>query len=105
MLQIRDWFFLFLIIILIILSTSLAYYLNGVKILTGVGIGMQILGFVIMLINQQSFSIKDHELFNKIFNVRRNEPVVQGGYASGAVIGLWIVLMGLTFQLITLYLV
>lgn len=99
--------FPFLIAILITLVTILAYWLNGIKVLVGIGIVMEIFGFTLMLLGRTSIRIKDRELFDKIFEKyeKRTLPEIEGSpileRTSG---GIWLILIGLSFQLIGLFL-
>lgn len=95
-----------MIIIILALSGYLASYLDGGKVLVGIGLGMQVLGFTSMLVAQQAFPIKDREAFDKIFHRRKgSEPEIMGSPKIGkAVSGIWLILIGLCFQIIGLFL-
>ena len=89
-------------------STSyIAYFFDGGKVYMAIGLGMQILGFTSLLASQTTLSIKDHELFNKLFHKHdKVMPEVQGGiYIGKFAAGLWLIMLGLSVQLIGLFLI
>ena len=93
--------------ILIGLSFILAYWHDGGKVYIAIGLGMQILGFVSLLSSQTTLSIRDHDLFDKLFHKRDNVvPEVQGGIHLGKYAGgIWLIMIGLTIQLLGLFLI
>ena len=91
--------------ILLTTSAYLAYSLDGIKVYSGIGLGMQILGFASLLTSQTRLPIKDRELFDKLFHKLDNVIAeVQGGTHLGRYTsGIWLVMLGLTIQVIALF--
>jgi len=102
-------FFTFFLIlaVLIGLSSYLAYNYDGGKVYMAIGLGMQILGFGSLLASQTTLSIKDRELFDKLFHKHDNVvPEVKGGVHLGkSMAGIWLIIIGLTIQLVGLFLI
>lgn len=93
---------------ILILGSVLAYQLHGVKILVGVGIGSQIVGFTMMLLSRTSISIKNRDLFDQMFekHEKRTLPEIEGSPLMTRMAGgIWLILIGLSFELIGYFLV
>lgn len=93
--------------IIIIMIAFFFYEHHGIKILIGIGIGAQMVGFVSILTGQNIIRIRDEKKFNEIFEryEKNSLPEILGSPNTGkTVFGIWIILFGLAFQLIGLFL-
>jgi len=91
---------------LIASGTYLAWTFHGGKVLVGIGIGLQFVGFIYMMFSRTTVYIRDRDEFDKIFNMIENtEPKIEGPPMTKYIIpGIWFNIFGLAFQLTGLFL-
>lgn len=99
---------LFVFAILVGLTSYFAYDLNGGKVYIACGIGMEILGFTYILAGRNIVRISDYTEFWKIFQREDKDYVGEievTPKVGKTAFGTWLVLLGLTVQLIGLFLI